>query len=207
MDHYLGRCPIAGRAVRPGIGLSLGIRAEDIQLLLPSSGNLTCQVLSYEYMGADTLRRLPDLPPARSQSRSKLPACSTLAKAAWSGCNGRGHATISFHASGKRCSRRGTTLYRQSQTICCSIIKTISFYLKGIPCLSSIRLSTLTLCPVTGCAAFSALAADAVKLQMYYPIAVGGKISHTVERLVADFEKLHPDISIQPVYTGTMPPR
>lgn len=48
----------------------------------------------------------------------------------------------------------------------------------------------------------SALAADAVKLQMYYPIAVGGKISHTVEGLVADFEKLHPDISIQPVYTG-----
>lgn len=48
----------------------------------------------------------------------------------------------------------------------------------------------------------SALAADAVKLQMYYPIAVGGKISHTVEGLVADFETLHPDISIQPVYTG-----
>ncbi|CAI2423693.1 ABC transporter substrate-binding protein [Serratia liquefaciens] len=48
----------------------------------------------------------------------------------------------------------------------------------------------------------SVLAADAVKLQMYYPIAVGGKISHTVEGLVADFEKLHPDISIQPVYTG-----
>ncbi|CAI1633255.1 ABC transporter substrate-binding protein [Serratia proteamaculans] len=67
----------------------------------------------------------------------------------------------------------------------------------------SIRLSrlsavTLLLASVT----LSAQAADAVKLQMYYPIAVGGKISHTVEGLVADFEKLHPDISIQPVYTG-----
>ncbi|MBP2168400.1 sn-glycerol 3-phosphate transport system substrate-binding protein [Erwinia toletana] len=50
--------------------------------------------------------------------------------------------------------------------------------------------------------ATSAFAADAVKLQMYYPIAVGGKVSKTVEGLVADFEKQHPDISIQPVYTG-----
>lgn len=48
----------------------------------------------------------------------------------------------------------------------------------------------------------SAFAADAVTLQMYYPIAVGGKISHTVNTLVADFQKTHPDISIQPVYTG-----
>ncbi|SPZ56084.1 glycerol-3-phosphate transporter periplasmic binding protein [Serratia quinivorans] len=67
----------------------------------------------------------------------------------------------------------------------------------------SIRLSRLSavallLAGVT----LSAQAADAVKLQMYYPIAVGGKISHTVEGLVADFEKLHPNISIQPVYTG-----
>ncbi|MGP0153836.1 ABC transporter substrate-binding protein [Pantoea ananatis] len=37
---------------------------------------------------------------------------------------------------------------------------------------------------------------------MYYPIAVGGEISHTVEALVADFEKIHPEVSIQPVYTG-----
>jgi len=48
----------------------------------------------------------------------------------------------------------------------------------------------------------SAFAAEPVKLQMYYPIAVGGKISHTVDTLVEDFQKTHPDISIQPVYTG-----
>jgi len=52
---------------------------------------------------------------------------------------------------------------------------------------------------ITGTSAF---AADPVKLQMYYPIAVGGKISHTVDTLVEDFQKTHPDISIQPVYTG-----
>ncbi|CAI1591095.1 glycerol-3-phosphate transporter periplasmic binding protein [Serratia grimesii] len=66
----------------------------------------------------------------------------------------------------------------------------------------SIRLSTLSAAVLLFGVSVSALAADAVKLQMYYPIAVGGKISHTVEGLVADFEKLHPDISIQPVYTG-----
>ncbi|KEY60901.1 ABC transporter substrate-binding protein [Serratia sp. DD3] len=64
-----------------------------------------------------------------------------------------------------------------------------------------LRLSRLatTLLIVTGTSAF---AADAVKLQMYYPIAVGGKVSQTVDTLVADFEKTHPDIKIQPVYTG-----
>lgn len=65
----------------------------------------------------------------------------------------------------------------------------------------AIRLSRLAAALVL-VSATSAFAADAVKLQMYYPIAVGGKISHTVESLVADFEKTHPDISIQPVYTG-----
>ncbi|NDL61817.1 extracellular solute-binding protein [Enterobacteriales bacterium SAP-6] len=48
----------------------------------------------------------------------------------------------------------------------------------------------------------AAMAADPVQLQMYYPIAVGGKVSHTVEELVNDFEKTRPDIHIQPVYTG-----
>ena len=52
------------------------------------------------------------------------------------------------------------------------------------------------------CSAASAFAADPVKLQMYYPIAVGGKVSHTVDALVADFQKQHPEVSIQPVYTG-----
>lgn len=51
------------------------------------------------------------------------------------------------------------------------------------------------------CSTASAFAAP-VSLQMYYPIAVGGKVSHTVEALVADFEKVHPEIEIKPVYTG-----
>ncbi|MCW8114084.1 ABC transporter substrate-binding protein [Yersinia intermedia] len=52
---------------------------------------------------------------------------------------------------------------------------------------------------ITGTSSF---AADTIKLQMYYPIAVGGKVSQTVDILVADFEKKYPDIHIQPVYTG-----
>ncbi|MFC7506402.1 hypothetical protein ACFQUX_01835 [Pantoea stewartii] len=52
----------------------------------------------------------------------------------------------------------------------------------------AIRLSRLlsALLIATSTAVF---AAEPVKLQMYYPIAVGGAISHTVEALVADFEK------------------
>ncbi|CAK9885720.1 MAG: sn-glycerol-3-phosphate-binding periplasmic protein UgpB [Candidatus Erwinia impunctatus] len=49
------------------------------------------------------------------------------------------------------------------------------------------------------------VAAEKINLQMYYPIAVGGKVSQTVESLVTDFEKQHPDIHIQPVYTGDYP--
>ncbi|MDF7788104.1 ABC transporter substrate-binding protein [Pantoea stewartii] len=65
----------------------------------------------------------------------------------------------------------------------------------------AIRLSRLlsALLIATSTAVF---AAEPVKLQMYYPIAVGGAISHTVEALVADFEKIHPEVSIQPVYTS-----
>ncbi|KGD72922.1 ABC transporter substrate-binding protein [Tatumella morbirosei] len=51
-------------------------------------------------------------------------------------------------------------------------------------------------------AASCACAAEPVTLQMYYPIAVGGKITATVDGLVSDFEKTHPDIVIKPVYTG-----
>ena len=51
-------------------------------------------------------------------------------------------------------------------------------------------------------AASSACLAAPVTLRMYYPIAVGGKITATVNSLVADFEKTHPDIKITPVYTG-----
>ncbi|TKI08134.1 ABC transporter substrate-binding protein [Martelella alba] len=63
------------------------------------------------------------------------------------------------------------------------------------------RLSHLALAGLLA-AAMSVSAAEPVKLQMYYPIAVGGKVSQTVDSLVADFEKNHPDIRIQPVYTG-----
>jgi len=53
--HYLGEMPIP--VVQYGVeaGLSLGLRAEDIQLTSAEHAALTARVLSYEYMGADTL--------------------------------------------------------------------------------------------------------------------------------------------------------
>jgi len=53
--HYLGdmRTPVV-QNYRAST-LSLGLRAEDIQLCAPESAALTGEVLSYEYMGSDTL--------------------------------------------------------------------------------------------------------------------------------------------------------
>lgn len=64
--------------------------------------------------------------------------------------------------------------------------------------MAPLRLSLMAALFATSCAC----AAEPVTLQMYYPIAVGGKITATVDGLVSDFEKTHPDIVIKPVYTG-----
>lgn len=41
------------------------------------------------------------------------------------------------------------------------------------------------------------------ELTFYYPIAVGGPLTNTIEAMTADFEKEHPDIDVTPVYTGS----
>ncbi|MCW8114085.1 ABC transporter ATP-binding protein [Yersinia intermedia] len=53
--HYLGDIPIPEVENIPEQALSLGLRAEDIQLTSEADGYLIGQVISYEYMGADTL--------------------------------------------------------------------------------------------------------------------------------------------------------
>ena len=45
-------------------------------------------------------------------------------------------------------------------------------------------------------------AAAATELTMYYPIAVGGKLTEVVDSIVADFEAANPDISVNAVYSG-----
>ena len=53
--HYLGEMPIPVVEHRHEEALSLGLRAEDIQLTAADRAALTARVISYEYMGADTL--------------------------------------------------------------------------------------------------------------------------------------------------------
>ena len=40
------------------------------------------------------------------------------------------------------------------------------------------------------------------ELTMYYPIAVGGKLTEVVDGIVADFEAQNPDIKVNAIYAG-----
>ena len=57
-----------------------------------------------------------------------------------------------------------------------------------------------------GIAAFAAAAlaaAGETEITFYYPVAVGGPITKTIDQMSADFEKENPGIKVKPVYTGT----
>ncbi|MXX90839.1 MAG: ABC transporter substrate-binding protein [Boseongicola sp. SB0677_bin_26] len=63
--------------------------------------------------------------------------------------------------------------------------------------------STTGLGLATALAAGLALPAAAeTELTMYYPIAVGGKLTEVVDGIVADFEVANPDISVNAIYSG-----
>ncbi len=63
--------------------------------------------------------------------------------------------------------------------------------------------STTGLGLATALAAGLALPAAAeIELTMYYPIAVGGKLTEVVDGIVADFEAANPDISVNAIYSG-----
>ncbi|MFJ3047075.1 ABC transporter substrate-binding protein [Herbaspirillum chlorophenolicum] len=49
----------------------------------------------------------------------------------------------------------------------------------------------------------SAFAANPVEISFYYPVAVGGAVTKTIDSMVADFEKANPDIKVKAVYAGT----
>ncbi|MDB5798080.1 MAG: transporter substrate-binding protein [Paucimonas sp.] len=42
-----------------------------------------------------------------------------------------------------------------------------------------------------------------VELSFYYPVAVGGPVTQTIDAMVSEFEKSNPDIKIKAVYAGT----
>ena len=48
----------------------------------------------------------------------------------------------------------------------------------------------------------AAPAAAETELTMYYPIAVGGKLTEVVDGIVADFEAENPDIKVNAIYSG-----
>ncbi|MEP7062031.1 MAG: ABC transporter substrate-binding protein [Betaproteobacteria bacterium] len=47
-----------------------------------------------------------------------------------------------------------------------------------------------------------ALPARSVEITFYYPIAVSGPLTKIIDGLVADFQKVNPDITVKPVYSG-----
>ena len=49
----------------------------------------------------------------------------------------------------------------------------------------------------------TALPASAVELSFYYPVAVGGPVTKTLDDMAASFEKENPGITIKPVYAGS----
>ena len=59
----------------------------------------------------------------------------------------------------------------------------------------------LGLAAVTAIGIAAPAAAD-TELTMYYPIAVGGKLTEVVDGIVADFEAENPDIKVSAIYSG-----
>ena len=48
-----------------------------------------------------------------------------------------------------------------------------------------------------------ALVRAATEITFYYPVAVGGPITKTIDGYAADFEKENPGINVKPIYAGT----
>ena len=48
-----------------------------------------------------------------------------------------------------------------------------------------------------------AATARSVEISFYFPVAVGGTVAALMARLVDDFEREHPEISVRPIYAGT----
>jgi sn-glycerol 3-phosphate transport system substrate-binding protein len=56
---------------------------------------------------------------------------------------------------------------------------------------------------IAACAALALGAAAETEISFYYPVAVGGPITKTIDQMTADFEKDNPGIKVKPIYAGT----
>lgn len=54
-----------------------------------------------------------------------------------------------------------------------------------------------------GAAASGSSSSSQVNLSFYYPVSVGGPLTKIIDQLCADFTKEHPNIKVNPVYTGS----
>jgi len=69
-------------------------------------------------------------------------------------------------------------------------------------------MKTRSLFPIAFAAAALALALPAAaqkvtEVNFYYPVAVGGPVTKTIDQMAADFGKENPDIKVNPIYSGT----
>jgi len=51
--------------------------------------------------------------------------------------------------------------------------------------------------------ALPAAAQKVTEVNFYYPVAVGGPVTKTIDQMAADFGKENPDIKVNPIYSGT----
>jgi sn-glycerol 3-phosphate transport system substrate-binding protein len=56
---------------------------------------------------------------------------------------------------------------------------------------------------IAACAAWALGAAAETEISFYYPVAVGGPITRTIDQMASDFEKDNPGIKVKPIYSGT----
>jgi sn-glycerol 3-phosphate transport system substrate-binding protein len=61
------------------------------------------------------------------------------------------------------------------------------------------KFASVILAAAAGCA----FAQRPTELTFYYPVAVGGPVTATIDAMVADFSKENPSIKVTPVYSGT----
>ena len=67
--------------------------------------------------------------------------------------------------------------------------------------LKKIKLLTLG-CAASLCLASTAVYAQKIKLNMYYPVAVGGPLTKIMDNLVKEFEEKNPNIEVNAIYSG-----
>lgn len=68
---------------------------------------------------------------------------------------------------------------------------------------SFVKWTTSALVGATFLAGIGSAHAAPVEINFYYPVAIGGPVAKIVEGLIGRFEESHPDIKVNPIYSGT----